>query len=175
MRTAVTPELLAPDSSGYSARLLQLGQPPPPLQISGNRALLNFPLMACLGSSRCPGAAFLRAVDQAHQWREAGTAIISGFHSPVEREVLAILLAGGSPIVLCPARTLAGFRLRPELQPVFDAGRLLLVSIFTERRPSAALCARRNRLVAGLATEIWVPYATPGGQLERLLMRQAPA
>ena len=43
----------------------------------------------------------------------------------------------------------------------------------TESRITADLAARRNELVAALADQVFVAYATPGGRLETSL-RQKP-
>jgi predicted Rossmann fold nucleotide-binding protein DprA/Smf involved in DNA uptake len=50
------------------------------------------------------------------------------------------------------------------------AGRLLLLSQFAERhrRITAELSAQRNRLIADIATEIFVAHAAPGSKTEDL-------
>lgn len=135
----------------------------------GNVNLLALPKIALFCSSRCPGDAILRTHDQAAQWRDTGRCVISGFHSPVEKECLRILLRGRQPIIISPARGLPK-RLAPELRDPFDAGRLLLLTPFpaTMGRVTAELAASRNRFVAALADEVWFAAITPGGELERL-------
>ena len=49
-----------------------------------------------------PGKVILTTYDQAAKWRDAGRCIVSGFHSPVEKECLQILLRGSQPIIICP-------------------------------------------------------------------------
>ena len=61
-------------------------------------------LTALFCSARCPGKLILRTYDQVAQWRDAGHCVVSGFHSPVEKECLRILLRGEPPIIICPAR-----------------------------------------------------------------------
>jgi hypothetical protein len=128
------------------------------------------PLTALFCSSKCPGNVVLPAYDRVAQLRDEGRCVISGFHSPVEKECLAILLRGKSPVVICPARTLEGFRVPPEWKGPLDEGRLLILSCFGDKpRLTAEIAARRNEFVASLASEILVLHATPGGRLARLI------
>ena len=148
---------------------------PPQLAALGNLARLALPTTALFCSARCPGSAILRDYDQAAHWRDAGRCIISGFHSPVEKECLRILLRGTQPIILCPARALPK-RIPPAGgQTALDAGRLLLLSAFpeTETRITTDLAHRRNEIVAALADEAWFAHITPGGQSEALARRVA--
>ncbi|NCQ27599.1 MAG: hypothetical protein GW802_09215, partial [Armatimonadetes bacterium] len=80
--------------SCYPARCrarLGLGAPAS-LAVRGSPHVLCESLTALLCSRRCPGALILQAHDLAQQWREAGTPVVSGFQSPVERECLRVLL-----------------------------------------------------------------------------------
>jgi predicted Rossmann fold nucleotide-binding protein DprA/Smf involved in DNA uptake len=137
----------------------------------GNSSLLGLPLAALFCSARCPGKVILRAYDLAAQLRDSNRAVISGFHTPVEKECLAILMRGKSPMVICPARSLERFRVPTEWKQSLAEGRLLIVSPFraSEHRATAELAERRNEFVASLATEIIVLHATPGGRLAKLL------
>ena len=170
------PGILEPGDTRYPAVLRErLGaNAPASLSPLGNLDLLAPPKTALFCSARCPGSAILRAYDQAAHWRDAGRCIISGFHSPVEKECLRILLRGTQPIIFCPARALPKRILR-DWQAALDAGRLLLLSAFpeTETRITTDLARRRNEFVAALADEAWFAHITPGGQSERLTHRLA--
>lgn len=135
----------------------------------GNSCVLNLPKTALFCSSKCPGSAILPAYDQIAAWRDKGRCIISGFHSPVEKEGLKILLRGTSPIIVCPARSLPQ-RLSSEWQDPISKGRMLVLSIFepSASRVSASFAARRNQYVASLADEVWFAHINPGGQAEAL-------
>ena len=148
------------------------GASPAELATLGNLDLLAVPKTALFCSARCPGSAILAAYDQATKWRDAGRCVISGFHSPVEKECLRILLRGTSPIIICPARGLPQ-RLPPEWRAPLDGGRMLVLSMFpdAETRVTAALAVRRNEFVAALADEVWFAHITPGGQMEKLAHR----
>ena len=141
----------------------------PPLTALGNLALLAMPKTALFCSTHCPGSVILPTYDQAARWRDTGCCVISGFHSPVEKECLQILLRGDAPVILCPARGMLE-RLPAQWAIAVAAGRLLLLSPFPaqETRVTAALARRRNEFVAALADEAYIAHATPGGQLEQL-------
>ena len=144
----------------------------PTIRYIGNVALLGVPKTALFCSARCPGNAILPAYDQAVRWRDAGRCVVGGFHSPVEKECLRILLRGTQPIIACPARSLPQ-RVPPEWRSALVAGRLLVVSAFQEGedRITAELAARRNQFVADLADDLWFAHVTPGGQLDQLAQR----
>ena len=113
---------------------------PDQLSALGNLDLLPLPKTALFCSTRCPGNFILTAYDQAANWRDAGRCVISGFHSPVEKECLKILLRGSQPIIVCPARSLPQ-RVPPDWEKPLAEGRLLILSCFneSERRVTALL------------------------------------
>ena len=169
------PGILEPGDTRYPAVLRErLGaDTPASLSPLGNLALLAPPKTALFCSARCPGSAILAAYDQAARWRDTARCVISGFHSPIEKECLRILLRGRQPIIICPARSLENMRLPSDWKAPFAAGRLLILSRFnsTHRRATTELAARRNELVAALADEVWFAHITPGGQSQRLTHR----
>jgi len=138
------------------------------LDILGNLNLLEHRTLAFFASVRCPARFILQAHDLAQDLRQAGISTIGGFHSPVEREALTVLLRGEQPIIICPARSLTRMRMPKEYRAALEAGRLLFLSPFDERirRPTVRSAQRRNRLVAALATWVFVAYAAPGGKTE---------
>ena len=158
----------------YPARLRErLGaDAPPALTALGNLGLLALPKTALFCSARCPGDAVLRAHDQAARWCDEDRCVISGFHSPVEKECLRTLLRGDAPVILCPARGLLQ-RLPAPWAIAVASGRMLILSFCTgdERRVTTALSARRNELVAALADEVCIVHAAVGGHLETLTHR----
>ncbi len=157
----------------YPARLVAGTMPQ--LSAFGNLSLLPLPKTALFCSARCPGHAILAAYDQAARWRDAGRCIISGFHSPVEKECLHILLRGSQPVIICPARSLGKMRLTADWQKPLADGRLLILSCFSgnEHRITSTLAARRNEFVAALADEVWFAHVAPGGQMQRLAQKIA--
>lgn len=149
----------------------RLGEAAPhQLDFLGTLGHLALPKTALFCSARCPGDAILHAYDQAARWRDTGRCVISGFHSPVEKECLRILLRGKQPVILCPARSLENMRLPSDWKEPLADGRLLVLSCFTtaQNRVTTALATRRNEFVAALADEVWFAHITPGGQMESL-------
>ncbi len=137
----------------------------------GRLDLISIPKTALFCSKSCPGDAILKVMDQAQKWRDHGRCIISGFHSPIEKECLKILLRGVQPIIICPARSLERMRIPMEWRDGVGAGRILLLSPFeaSQRRLTAALSEHRNKLVAALAGEVYFAHTTPGGKTARLV------
>ncbi len=145
-------------------------QAPATLSAIGNHDLLGQQPMALFCSVKCPGTVILRTYDLARSLRDAGTPVIGGFQSPMERECLSLLLRGASPVIVCPARGIDGMRVPHEWRASLAEGRLLVLSSFSEgqRRATAAQATTRNLVVAALATDILIPYAAPSGKAEDL-------
>ena len=139
----------------------------------GNTALLadrethlHGDLWALFCSSRCPGQIILKSHELAQQFRASGVPTIGGYHSPVEKECLRVLLRGSQPIILCPARSIENMRLNPAWKEALAEGHLLLLSIFDgkHRRSTAALASQRNAFVAALADKICIAHASEGSK-----------
>ena len=136
----------------------------------GNLELLERPLLALFCSMQCPGSAIVRSYDLARELRDRGVPVIGGFHSPMEKDCLDILLRGTQPVVICPARGIERMRVPGVWRPGIAAGRILLLSHFParQRRPTRALAEQRNRMVGGLAAQFLAAHAAPGSKTERL-------
>ena len=143
----------------------------------GDVGLVNKSLTAFFCSIRCPGDIILRIYDLARVLRGTDMTLIGGFQSPMEKEFLDLLLRGSARVVVCPARSIENMRVPREWRTPISEGRLLILSPFerSQHRPTAVLAAQRNDLVAALATEIFIPYAAPGGKTESLARQQAAA
>lgn len=156
-------------SAAYPAILRLRLRDSAPLRLTaiGNLDILGQAKLALFCSNTCPGCVILRALELASKLRDENRTVISGFHTPVEKECLAVLLRGKSPIIICPARSLDRYRIPPVWKSALAQGRLLLVSPFPQsiRRATAETARRRNEFVAALATETLVLHATPGGRL----------
>ena len=150
------------------------------LYVMGDASILHQRLLGLVCSIQCPGSIVIKTLDTIRMLRDAGVAVIGGFHSPMEKECLDILLRGNQPVILCPARGLAGLRIGQTPRRAVKDGRLLVLSLFAEdiRRTTAAQAVQRNNLVAALADAVWVPHAAPGGKtwatVHAALERQQP-
>src|SRR3989337_3870622 len=138
----MNPTVLRSTDASYPVRLRErLGEhAPSTLSALGNLGSLSQPRTALFCSVRCPGDAILGAYDAARKLRDDGVTVISGFHSPVEKECLRILRRRKQPIIICLARALQKIRIPAEWRGALDTGRLLLISPFEKRprRPTGA-------------------------------------
>jgi predicted Rossmann fold nucleotide-binding protein DprA/Smf involved in DNA uptake len=136
----------------------------------GNIGILQNKTLAIFSSSKCPGKVILQTYDLMKNIREAGITVIGGFHSPMERECLNILLKGKQQIIFCLARNIEGMRVKPEYKKPLEEGRLLILSPFTEKakRISSDRALERNRFIAAIGDSIFIPYAAPNSKTEEL-------
>jgi len=142
------------------------------LKFLGDEKILNSSKTVFLCSRRCPASVILKSYDWAIEKRQAKACVISGNHSQIEKDVLHYLLQGNQPIILALARGMKQ-RLEPELAEGLVKQRLLIVTPFPPdvTRVTQTTANRRNELMAELADEIFVAYAQPGGNVERLVRR----
>lgn len=145
------------------------------LQVTGigDFAVLDQPLLGFCCSSKCPGDVILQIYDLARALRDAMIPVIGGFHSPMEKECLDLLLRGRQPIVICPARNVERMRVSKELRASVAMGRVLVVSPFGRRhcRITVQLAECRNLFAAALATEIFVGHAETQSKTEQFALK----
>jgi predicted Rossmann fold nucleotide-binding protein DprA/Smf involved in DNA uptake len=136
----------------------------------GNIDILNRKLLGFFCSIKCPGDIILKTYDLARSIRNSGITLISGFHSPIEKDVFDLLLSGSQPLVVCPARSIENMRIPNAWKEAIDNGRLLVLSPFKKKhkRVTASLSEQRNQIVALLASDAFLPYAAPGSRSENL-------
>ena len=134
----------------------------------GNLDILRHNSTAFFCSTKCPGDLIIKTCDIAQILRDAGMTVISGFHSPMERECLTILLRGAQPIIICPARSINNMRINREYKKPLKDGRLLFLSPFdkNQRRISAKSSHYRNLFVAAMSAAIFVAHAGPASKTE---------
>ena len=168
---AVSAQRIARDAADYPSVLRsRLGENAPvELTVLGDPGLLRLRRTALFCSARTPGDAILRTHDAARRMRDDSITVISGFHSPIEKECLRILLRGKQPIIVCPARAIETMRIPSECGLAFDDGRMLFLSPFTQGpvRITKLSATRRNSVVTALADAAYVAHVMPGGQTEK--------
>ena len=143
------------------------------LHTLGNLDLLHLPLTGLFCSRKCPGETILKACDQACGLREKEAPVIGGFHTPVGKDMLEILLKGKGPVVICPARGLEGMRIPKAWIRTIEQGRLLLASILDQQvnRVTKETAYQRNVLVAALASKRVFIHVELSGETEKMAMR----
>lgn len=139
------------------------------IQTLGNESILTHRMVALLSSVKCPGRLILETYDLCQRLRRDGVTVVSGFHSPMEKECLRILLNSPNAVVWCLARGMIK-RMPLELRRAIDESRLAVISPFESSvsRPTTDTASRRNRIVADMADSVVVTHATIGGKMEAL-------
>jgi len=134
-----------------------------------NINLLNLKPIALFCSVKCPGELILKTYELCLKWRKEDQAVISGFHSPMEKECLRILLKGTSPVIISPARGIWR-RIPKELKHPIDTGRLLIVTNFDTsfNHITRKNAIERNKFIGSLVENLFISFAVPHGILEIL-------
>lgn len=127
-------------------------------------------VLVFLSSQRTVVDKLLNIYDWATEIRNQDVTIISGFHSKVEKDVFHFLSKGKQPMKMVLARSM--YRQLPEeLKPLVQSGQLEILTLpgVSARLSSQETAMRRNRYMIDLADEVVIGYASPGGNLEKLL------
>lgn len=143
-------------------------QTPASLFTLGSLGILREKKVGFFCSVRCPGTPIVETYDLAVGLRDAGVTVVSGFHSPMERECLAFLMRGEQPIIICPSSGLTAANPLEEYRSALQNGRLLFLSLFADdvTHATTATALVRNDFVAALADAVFVAYAAPGSKTE---------
>ena len=141
-----------------------------PVSALGDVDIVECRKTAFICSRNYPAGAVLRIYDWAKEMRDAGECVISGFHSRLERDVLAILIQGQQPIILAAARGLPQ-RYSPALRRALAEKRLLIVSLFPDsvRRITVATARKRNEFMIATADRIVVGHVQKDGTLAKTI------
>lgn len=140
----------------------------------GNIKLLEEHKTAFICSRRIPAGVVLKSYDWAIAMRNAEKCVMSGFHSPLEKDVFHFLIKGNQPVILVLARGMIR-EIPPKIEKAIAENRLLLISSFSDEiiRVTKDTSLARNKFVIEMANEIIIPHLSPGGSLE-ILIRQFP-
>ena len=139
------------------------------LQTIGNTALLERPnKVAFLSSRKITASVVLKCYDWATEIRDTDQCVVSGFQSPLEKDVLKFLLRGNAPVILVLARKLWE-AVPDELHDAMDANRLLIVSPVSCVRASIASAAIRNRWILANSSSLVIGSLDPDGHLAKLV------
>jgi predicted Rossmann fold nucleotide-binding protein DprA/Smf involved in DNA uptake len=138
----------------------------------GNKNILKKHKTAFLCSRKCPSDVVIKSLDWAVEKKNNGDCIISGFHSRIEKDVFNILLKGNQPIILVLAR---GMKTHwpLEIKYAIQQDRLLVISPFEKSitRTTQETANIRNKYMLQIADEIYIPYYTPNGNLDKLIKK----
>ena len=124
------------------------------MDLSGNKDLLDRELVAFFASRKATPHDTQLALQWAESICQTDKVVISGFHSPLEKEILNYLLERQHPVIIALGRALYK-RISDHLQPHFDEGRVLFVSFRDYSRHSWNSAQQRNWGAADLANEVY--------------------
>ena len=122
----------------------------------GNKELLKMKKVGFLASRKISTLSILPTLDWAMQvCKQKDIAIVSGFHSKMERDVLKILLQGECGIIVVLARGMYR-KLPKQYEEAMLQNRLLIISYEKESvtRVSEATAHKRNDYVREIADEM---------------------
>lgn len=138
---------------------------------AGTTSLLDEPLLGLIASRECPGHILLETLERVPEWVKAGRVIVSGFHSPLEQQVLRSALRRHGRLVKVLARGMTRYTPPPEESEAMAAGRLLVITASPAdvRRTTRESALQRNQLVIALSTEMVIPYIAEGSPLAALV------
>lgn len=122
----------------------------------GNSSLLNLHKIGFLASRRISTLSVLPTLDWAAETAKCvDVAVVSGFHSRLERDVLKFLLRGRCGIIIVLARGI--YKTIPEqYREAYSANRVLFISNEkpTVTRTSELTCHRRNDYVRSISDDL---------------------
>lgn len=121
----------------------------------GNTSLLDRYLVAFFASRSSTAEVAERALRWADDICQTDKVVISGFHSPLEKEVLRVLLEHKHPVIIALGRSVYK-RVPQQFEQPLAEGRMLIVSISNSVRQGWWTSQRRNWTIADWADEcIW--------------------
>lgn len=147
---------------------------PPRLWYVGEPSILNGKLLGIISSRKIePGLALKSFFLIRELASETGT-FVGGWHSPLEEEVLRILLSQSTYLIFCLAKSLNKFSPSEEIIALINRGRVLLLTHCspTAKRISREASLRRNKIIAGLARGLLI-LSGPEGSTSYRLARDA--
>ena len=122
----------------------------------GNKQLLNLHKIGFIASRHASTLDVIPTLDWAVEIsKSTDVAVVSGFQSPLEKDVLKFLLRGVCPIIIVLARGM--YRKLPEaLQTPMDQQRLLIISNESDNttRVSEITAHKRNEYVISISDEM---------------------
>lgn len=126
------------------------------METFGNKDLLKMRKVGFLASRKISTLSILPTLDWAMQvCKQKDIAIVSGFHSKMERDVLKILLQGECGIIIVLARGMYR-KLPKQYEKAMSQNRLLIISYEKESvtRISETTAHKRNDFVREIADEM---------------------
>lgn len=145
------------------------------MQTIGNLKLKSCCCIGYFASSKIATLSVFPTLDWASEIaKQDDVAIVSGFHSKLEREVLDILLKGRCGIICVLARPI--YKVIPKkFRNAYNQSRILFISHNTAKSTmtSRHLCQKRNEYIASISDELVFSSLTPESSLYPLFKMKA--
>lgn len=139
------------------------------METHGNISLLDRHCFGFLAGSKIAALSVFPTLDWASEIAvREDIAVVSGFHSQLERQVLDLLLKGKCGIICVLARSLYA-KIPGEFQSAFTGGRIIFVSEERQIRPTKNSAYRRNQLVVSLSDELVIPQISSKSSLHPII------
>lgn len=122
----------------------------------GNKQLLNLHKIGFIASRHAPTLDIIPTLDWAAEMsKRVDVAVVSGFQSPLEKDVLKFLLRGVCPIIIVLARGVYR-KLTEALQSPMNQHRILIISNEPDNvtRVSEITAHKRNEFVKSISDEM---------------------
>lgn len=146
------------------------------METLGNTSLLDRTKIGYFASGTIASLSVLPTLDWAAEVaKRDDVAVVSGFHSRMEREVLDFLLRGKCGIICVLARSI--YKRIPDIfRDAFDAGRVLFISPLggSSSMSSRRSCEKRNQYVADISDTLVFTSLHPGSSLHPLSQTTKP-
>lgn len=140
------------------------------METKGNFSLLDSKRIGYFASSKIATISVLPTLDWATEIAKRNdVAIVSGFHSKMERAVLDILLKGRCGIICVLARPI--YKVIPaKFRDAHAEDRVLFISHNASKSTmtSRHLCQKRNEYIASISDELVFSSLTPDSSLSRI-------
>ncbi len=140
------------------------------METLGNMSQVDRKKIGYFASSTIAPLSVLPTIDWATEMAKRDeVAVVSGFHSKMEREVLNILLKGRCGIICVLARPI--YKVIPtKFRDAYAQDRVLFISHNTSKSTmtSRHLCQKRNEYIASISDELVFSSLTPDSSLSRI-------
>ncbi|MEN3971668.1 hypothetical protein WJS89_03200 [Sphingomicrobium sp. XHP0235] len=123
-------------------------------------------------SNACPAEVILKVQDWANSRTLESEVVIGGFHTPVERDAMRIMLRSRAPLIYVLGRALVGSRISASLKEAALLGHAKLLSPFDDAvgRTTARTAEMRNSYILTLCDRVLFAHASPRSKTEALAL-----
>lgn len=146
------------------------------MEFLGRKELLDRLKIGYFAASKIASLSVLPTLDWAAEIaKREDVAIICGFHSKLEREVLNYLLKGKCGIICVLARGIYK-QIPAKYKEAFDNNRLLFISLESDKTLiyGREQTAKRNEFIASISDELVFSSVTPESSLFELTQTEKP-